>query len=144
MTEADKACTVSRVHQQKSFPEVAISIAVILSLKAQGADSIISSEPSPARAVEAKDARAIHAFNPTKEEVKAKYYKFCDGKSGHVIFQCGGVETAMDTSTDSVRRKGTIVNIAKFVEPNNDKREPDQQKESHLCRIQCQYRRRIS
>ena len=94
-----------------------IGIAVVLSLVAHGCKSIIVSEPSPARAAQARAAGATHVFNPIKEDIPKKCYELCEGKGVHAVFECAGVQAAMDASIESVRGKGVVINIAVFETP---------------------------
>ena len=64
-----------------------IGIAVVLSLVAHGCKSIFVSEPSPARASQARAAGATHVFNPIKENIPEKCYELCEGKGVHAVFE---------------------------------------------------------
>lgn len=87
---------------------------MILCLQAHGITSVIVSEPSPARAAQAKDAGASHVFDPMKDDVVAKCRGLGDGRGAHCVFECAGVQASMDAAVMAARGKGTIVNIALF------------------------------
>ncbi len=100
-----------------------IGIAVILCLQAHGINRIVVSEPSPARAAQARDAGASDVLDPTKVDVVKKCYELCDGFGAHAVFECAGVQPALDTAIGAVRGKGIIVSIAIFeqdmkIQPN--------------------------
>jgi len=75
------------------------------------------SEPSPARAAQAKEAGALHVLNPIHENVPDFCRKLGDGRGVHAVFDCAGVQAAFDAALPSVRGKGIIVNVANFEKP---------------------------
>jgi len=85
---------------------------VILALKAKGAEKIIVSEVSKKRQDFAKNFGAHYVIDPTKEDVVKRCRELCDGLGVHVVFDCAGVQAALDQAIHSTRARGTIVNIA--------------------------------
>ena len=96
-----------------------IGIAVILCLQAHGIKRIVVSEPSPARAAQARDAGASDILNPTGVDVVKQCNELCDGLGAHAVFECAGVQPAMDTAVGAVRGKGKIISIAIFEQDIN-------------------------
>ena len=92
-----------------------IGIAVILCLRAHGVENISVSELSSLRSEQAKGAGAKHVFNPTKDDIpKSTADVSPDGWGPQVVFECAGVQASMDAAMQSVRGKGTVVNIGIF------------------------------
>jgi 2-desacetyl-2-hydroxyethyl bacteriochlorophyllide A dehydrogenase len=94
-----------------------IGIAVILALKAKGADKIIVSEVSRRRQEFAKNFGADYVIDPTKEDIVKRCKELCDGQGVHVVYDCAGVQAALDTAVRATRARGTIVNIAIWEKP---------------------------
>lgn len=94
-----------------------IGISVILALKAKGADKIIVSEVSRKRQEFAKNFGADYIINPMKEDVVKRCRELCEGQGVHVVFDCAGVQAALDQAIHATRVRGTIVNIAIWEKP---------------------------
>lgn len=94
-----------------------IGIAVMLALQAKGADKIIVSEVSRKRQEYAKSFGAHHILDPTKEDVVKRCRELCDGQGVHVVFDCAGVQVALDAAIEATRARGTIVNVAIWEKP---------------------------
>ncbi|KAI0100781.1 dehydrogenase [Nemania sp. FL0031] len=94
-----------------------IGLAVIQCLKAMDAGEIIAVEIATKRQEFAKQFGATHVFNPTKLDVVKEIYKLTDGLGAHVAFDCAGVPASLESSTRSVRARGTIVNVAIWEKP---------------------------
>ncbi|KAF1962864.1 sorbitol dehydrogenase [Byssothecium circinans] len=89
-----------------------IGIAVILALKAKGADKIIVSEVSRKRQEFAKNFGADYIIDPLQEDLVKRCRDLCDGQGVHVVYDCAGVQSALDQAIQATRARGTIVNIA--------------------------------
>ncbi|CAI6269848.1 unnamed protein product [Periconia digitata] len=89
-----------------------IGIAVILALKAKGADKIIVSEVSRKRQEFAKAFGADYVLNPVEEDVVQRCRDLCDGQGVDVVYDCAGVQAALNSGIEATRARGTIVNIA--------------------------------
>ncbi|KAF1978216.1 sorbitol dehydrogenase [Bimuria novae-zelandiae CBS 107.79] len=94
-----------------------IGIAVMLALQARGADKIIVSEVSQKRQEFAKEFGAHHIIDPTKDDVVKKCRELCDGQGVHLVFDCAGVQVALDSAVEATRARGTIVNVAIWEKP---------------------------
>jgi len=89
-----------------------IGLSVIQALKARGCEKIIVSEVSAMRKQYASDFGAHHILDPTKDDIVAKCRELCDGKGAHMVFDCAGVQSALNQAVKATRARGTIVNIA--------------------------------
>jgi len=89
-----------------------IGISVILALLARGAEKIIVSEVSRKRQEYARNFGAHYVIDPTKEDVVERCRELCEGQGVHVVFDCAGVQAALDSGIKATRARGTIVNIA--------------------------------
>ncbi|KAK3698912.1 hypothetical protein LTR37_016699, partial [Vermiconidia calcicola] len=88
-----------------------IGLMTILCLQAFGAGKIIVSDPSPGRLELARQLGA-DILDPTIQDVQAKTILACDGLGPHVVFECAGVQKSLTTAIQSVRKTGTIVQVA--------------------------------
>lgn len=89
-----------------------IGIAVILALKANGADKIIVSEVSQKRQEFAKNFGADYVINPMEVDIVQRCKDLCDGQGVDVVYDCAGVQAALNQGVRATRARGTIVNIA--------------------------------
>lgn len=94
-----------------------IGIAVMLALQAKGADKIIVSEVSRKRQEFAQNFGAHHIIDPTKDSVVQRCRDLCDGQGVHLVFDCAGVQVALDSAVEATRARGTIVNVAIWEKP---------------------------
>ena len=94
-----------------------IGIAVMLALQARGADKIIVSEVSRKRQEYARAFGAHHILDPTQEDVVERCRELCDGQGVHLVFDCAGVQAALDAAVEATRARGTIVNVAIWEKP---------------------------
>jgi threonine dehydrogenase-like Zn-dependent dehydrogenase len=94
-----------------------IGISTILALKAKGCQSIIVSEVSKKRQEFARKFGAHHVIDPSKEDVIAQTRALTDNKGAHVVFDCAGVQAALDQAVHATRARGCIVNIAIWEKP---------------------------
>ncbi|WPH04114.1 Hypothetical protein R9X50_00699900 [Acrodontium crateriforme] len=89
-----------------------IGLAVIQALKARNAHKIIVSEISATRKRYAKDFGADVVLDPTKDDIVARVREEADGQGVHVVFDAAGVQAGLDQAIQSLRARGTHVNIA--------------------------------
>lgn len=94
-----------------------IGISTILALKAKGCDRIIVSEVSKKRQEFAKRFGADYIIDPTKEDIVKRTRDLTDNKGAHVVFDCAGVQAALDQAVHATRARGCIVNIAIWEKP---------------------------
>ena len=60
----------------------------------------------------AKNFGAHHVINPAKEDVVARTKEITNGQGVDLVFDAAGVQKAVDTGLESVKPRGTFVNIA--------------------------------
>ena len=101
-----------------------IGLAVVQTLKARGAETIIVSEVAPRRKEFAKQFGAHYVLDPTKDDIVAKVREICDGQGANVAFDAAGVQAGLDQAILAIRARGTLVNIAVWeksasILPNN-------------------------
>ncbi|KAG8527782.1 uncharacterized protein KY384_007936 [Bacidia gigantensis] len=89
-----------------------IGLAVILALKAKGADNIIVSEIAPMRKDYAKQFGADHVVDPSKEDIVVRVKEICGGVGVNIVYDAAGVQPALDAAILALRARGTFVNIA--------------------------------
>lgn len=94
-----------------------IGISTILALKAKGCENIIVSEVSKKRQEFARKFGAHHIIDPTSMDIVKKTRELTDGKGAHIVFDCAGVQKALDQAVHATRARGTIVNIAIWEKP---------------------------
>ena len=94
-----------------------IGIATILALKAKGATNIIVSEVSTKRQEFAKTFGADYIIDPTKEDVPKRCKELTENKGVHVVYDCAGVQAALNQAVHATRPRGCIVNIAIWEKP---------------------------
>ena len=94
-----------------------IGLAVIQALAAKEARKIIVSEMSPKRKEFAKHFGATDVIDPSKEDVVARVREICGNVGVEIVFDCAGVQAALDTAVLSLRPRGTLVNIAVWEKP---------------------------
>lgn len=89
-----------------------IGLAVIQVLKARGAGKIIVSEMAPRRKEFAKIFGAHYVLDPSKDDIVSRVKEICDGRGANVAFDAAGVQAGLDQAVQSIRARGTLVNIA--------------------------------
>lgn len=94
-----------------------IGLAVILALKARGADKIIVSEVAERRKQFAKELGASYVLDPTKDQVAKRCQELCEDQGVNIAFDAAGVQAGLDQAVEAVRARGTIVNIAVWEKP---------------------------
>ncbi|KAL6711297.1 hypothetical protein ACN47E_005828 [Coniothyrium glycines] len=94
-----------------------IGISTILALKAKGCDNIIVSEVSKKRQDFAKKFGADVIIDPTLEDLPKRCRELTDNKGVHVVYDCAGVQAALNQAVHATRARGCIVNIAIWEKP---------------------------
>jgi len=89
-----------------------IGLSVIQALKAQGSESIIVAEVASRRKEFAKSFGASHILDPSKEDVVARCRELTGGQGVDVVYDCAGVQVALDSACEALRVRGTLVNVA--------------------------------
>lgn len=90
-----------------------IGLAVIQALRAQGVGLIIVSEVAEQRKQFAQQFGADYVIDPSKDDIP-KRVKEIDpsGEGANCVFDAAGVQAGLDAAIDSLRVRGTLVNIA--------------------------------
>jgi threonine dehydrogenase-like Zn-dependent dehydrogenase len=99
-SEIVEGCLVVKVLQQKQVSFLAVS------------------EISSTRSQNAQKCGASVVLNPIKDDVVKACLDATNGAGVDVVFECAGVQAALDVAFKAVRRRGTVMNIAIW-EPNN-------------------------
>jgi len=94
-----------------------IGISTILALKAKGCNRIIVSEVSRKRQEFARKFGAHYIIDPTKEDLAKRCRELTGGKGVHVVYDCAGVQAALNQAVHATRARGCIVNIAIWEKP---------------------------
>ncbi|KAJ5521055.1 hypothetical protein N7463_001508 [Penicillium fimorum] len=94
-----------------------IGISVVMGLKAHGVEKIYVSEPSSQRARQAIAAGATEVFNPLEQDIVSCVQAVSDGLGAHVLFECAGVQSALDASFAAARGKAVVIELAKYAKP---------------------------
>ncbi|OAG35453.1 hypothetical protein AYO21_10334 [Fonsecaea monophora] len=100
-----------------------IGLMTILCLQAFGAGKILVSDPAKGRLELAQSLGAEHVFDPTRDDVGLISKGICDGRGPHVVFECAGVQSSLNTAFAAVRKRGTVLGLALWeskatVDPN--------------------------
>ncbi|KAF2744778.1 GroES-like protein [Sporormia fimetaria CBS 119925] len=93
-----------------------VGIAHIYVLRAKGCKKIYVSEPTATRAAQNKKI-ADEVFNPINEDVAATCKDLTDGVGIDVVFDCAGVQKALDVGMDALRHRGIYMNVAAWETP---------------------------
>ncbi|KAF9882911.1 hypothetical protein FE257_004892 [Aspergillus nanangensis] len=94
-----------------------IGIGVIMALKAHGVEKVYVSEPSRQRAAKAITAGAMEVFDPIAGDVALAVQAVSDGLGAHILFECAGVQSALDSAFQSARGKAKVIELAKYAAP---------------------------
>lgn len=89
-----------------------IGLAVLQTLIAKGAEKIIVSEVASRRREFAKQFGAHYVLDPIKDDIVSRVRELCDGSGVNVAFDAAGVQAGLDQAIQSIRARGTLVNIA--------------------------------
>ena len=96
-----------------------IGLALISNLIACRVRQILLSEPTEKRSRTARKW-VKRIIDPTSENVGDLCRQLTEGEGVDVVFDCAGVQLAMDAGLDALRSKGTYVNIAQWERPVRD------------------------
>lgn len=88
-----------------------IGIGLISVLRGLGARMIYVSQPSKKRRVLAQELADV-VINPKEENVPERCRTLTGGKGVDVVFDCAGVQSALNDGMEALGFKGTYVNIA--------------------------------
>lgn len=93
-----------------------VGVAVLYVLKAWGADRVYVSEPSTKRRSVLESIAEV-VMDPLAETVSRRCMELTDGKGVRVVFDCAGIQAALDEGFQSLAFKGTYVNVAGWEVP---------------------------
>jgi (R,R)-butanediol dehydrogenase/meso-butanediol dehydrogenase/diacetyl reductase len=93
-----------------------IGLAVNVVLKSKGTLRVYISEPTEKRRKQNAEL-AEEVFDPTSEKVGERCMELTRGEGVDVVFDCAGIERAMNDGIDAVRFGGIYVNVASWVTP---------------------------
>ncbi|PSN75630.1 NAD(P)-binding protein [Corynespora cassiicola Philippines] len=93
-----------------------VGIAHIYVLRALGCKQIYVSEPTSTRAAQNKQI-ADKVFNPINENVGERCRELTSGEGVDVVFDCAGIQKGLDAGMDSLRFRGTYMNVAAWETP---------------------------
>jgi (R,R)-butanediol dehydrogenase/meso-butanediol dehydrogenase/diacetyl reductase len=88
-----------------------VGIAHIYSLRARGCKQIYVSEPTATRIAQNKRI-ADEVFNPLSDDVAGRCRGLTRGEGVDVVFDCAGIQKAMDAGMDALRVRGTYMQVA--------------------------------
>ncbi|KAF4626719.1 hypothetical protein G7Y89_g11438 [Cudoniella acicularis] len=89
-----------------------IGIAVIHALKARGCGKIIVSEISGSRQKFCKHFGADIVLDPRHDDVVAKVTEETGGNGVDIVFDCAGIAAGLKAACQSIKARGTVVNVA--------------------------------
>jgi len=89
-----------------------IGIAVINALKARGCGKIIVSEISASRQKFCSHFGANVILDPRKDDVAARTKEETGGEGVDIVFDCAGVASGLKSACQSIKARGTVVNVA--------------------------------
>ncbi|KAF2151733.1 GroES-like protein [Myriangium duriaei CBS 260.36] len=89
-----------------------IGLAVIQALKARGDGTVIVSELSSKRKAFATQFGADIIIDPVKEDLIQRCKEITKARGVDVVYDCAGIQAAMDQAVQALRARGTYVNIA--------------------------------
>ncbi len=96
-----------------------IGMALISNLRACRVKQILVSEPTAKRSLTVKDL-VERIIDPRSEDVGDVCRQLTHDKGVDIVFDCAGVQVAMDAGLDALAFKGTYVNIAQWERPVRD------------------------
>lgn len=99
-----------------------VGLAVLYNLRAKGVGQVFVSEPTARRAGMVRDlGLAEEVFNPLICSVPEECCSRTDGEGVDVVFDCAGIPVGLKAGMDSLRVKGTYVNVAGWEAPVSHK-----------------------
>ena len=93
-----------------------IGFALLLILKAVGANRVIVSEPTETRRQQVKEF-ASATINPIEENVAEKVGSLTEGRGVEVVFDCAGVPAGLKSGMEAIREHGLYVMVAVWEQP---------------------------
>lgn len=96
-----------------------IGLTTVVAARAAGADRVIVSEPSPARAATARRLGATTVLDPTTTDVDAAVRDLTGGLGVDAAFDAAGLTTSFATALGALRARGTLVNLAVWEQPTS-------------------------
>jgi len=93
-----------------------VGIAVLFVLRAKGIKQVFVSEPTARRAEQNREL-ADAVFNPAKENVGEKCVEMTGGEGVGYVFDCAGIQRALDDGMGALRHRGVYVNVAGWETP---------------------------
>ncbi|PPJ50939.1 hypothetical protein CBER1_06512 [Cercospora berteroae] len=93
-----------------------IGFALLLVLKAVGANRVILSEPAAARRKQVADL-ASATINPIEEDVAQRVQELTAGRGAEVVFDCAGVPVGLESAMNAIRYEGLYVMVAVWEKP---------------------------
>lgn len=93
-----------------------IGLALIIALRAFGAEKIIVSEPAAKRRAQVKEFVPA-AYNPVTEDVVGKCREATGGKGMEIVFDCAGVPAGLEVGFESLGFEGQYMNVAVWEKP---------------------------
>ncbi|KIY02678.1 uncharacterized protein Z520_01143 [Fonsecaea multimorphosa CBS 102226] len=93
-----------------------VGAALISVLRAHRVGKIILSEPTAKRKEQAKDV-VDRVIDPRTEKVGDVCRELTGGKGVDVVFDCAGVQPALENGIDALKSTGTFVNVAVWEKP---------------------------
>ncbi|KAF2159669.1 hypothetical protein M409DRAFT_29835 [Zasmidium cellare ATCC 36951] len=90
-----------------------IGLAVVQVLLGRGAHTVICAEVARKRQEFAEAFGAHHVLDPSKVDLASTCLEICGGLNGpDIVFDCAGVPKSLETACQTVRSRGTVVNVA--------------------------------
>lgn len=93
-----------------------IGFALLLILKAMGANRVIISEPTATRRKQVKEF-CVAVVNPFEEQVADRVRELTAGRGAEIVFDCAGVPAGLESGLDALRFNGLYVMVAVFEKP---------------------------
>jgi len=93
-----------------------IGLALIIALKAFGAENIFVSEPAAKRRAQVGEF-VVAAWNPVVDDVVSKCKEVTRGKGIEVVFDCAGVPAGLEVGFEALGFEGMYMNVAVWEKP---------------------------
>lgn len=93
-----------------------VGLGLIMALRAYRPKKIVVSEPSFARRRQVADAVDL-ALNPLTDDVREECHTITRGRGIDVVFDCAGVQSALDEAVDVLKCEGIYLNVALWEKP---------------------------
>jgi len=93
-----------------------VGLALIIALRAFGAEKIIVSEPAGKRREQVKEF-VTAAYNPVTDDVVQHCKTATDGRGMHIVFDCAGVPAGLEVGFKALGFQGQYMNVAIWEKP---------------------------